>query len=112
VPIEQAGVSLAEARSAQLREPTGVTRLLDQVWSGDGGGQGGRPLDESLTGLGTAYVDGSGVVVELPDELDATYADYLKESVAQLNRLIEQGVMQIDSEGNLRPTAMEVPRED
>jgi hypothetical protein len=102
----------AEARAPESGGPTSVTRLVETIWSGDGGGQGGRPLDETLSSLGTAYVEGNRVVVELPEELDPTYADYLQASLAQLNRLIEEGVMQVDSEGNLQPTALEVPSED
>jgi hypothetical protein len=47
-----------------------VTSMLAQVWSSDGGRQGGRLLDEALTSLGEAYVKGDRVVWELPEDLD------------------------------------------
>ncbi len=89
------------------RSTSAETRLLKTLWYSDGGGQGGRPLDEALTNLGESYIQGGRVVWELPTDLDSVYADYLSESVAQLNRLIEQGVMEIDSDGNIRPSGTE-----
>jgi hypothetical protein len=80
-----------------------VTRTLAAIWSSDGGGQGGRPLDKALTDLGESYIENDRVVWEPPADLSPAYADYLSQSVAELNRLIEAGVVQIDGDGNIRP---------
>jgi hypothetical protein len=109
VPAAGAALGAAAPPTAEAGGPAGMTRVLDTIWSSDGGGQGGRPLDEALSTLGEIYVEGSQVVWEPPTDLDPTYQDYLAESVAQLNRLIEAGVMAIDAEGTLRPAATEVP---
>lgn len=107
VPGSVAPPTPAAAASAG-RSTSAVTRLLDTLWYSNGGGQGGRLLDEALTNLGEPYVGENGQVVwELPVDLDPDYADYLSESVAQLNRLIELRVVEIDAEGILRPRVID-----
>lgn len=101
-----AAVSAATPESQQslsARPLNDVTRALNAIWSSDGGGQGGRPLDDALTRLGESFIEGGRIVWEPPADLDPVYTDYLSESVAQLNRLIERGVVVIDEEGNIRP---------
>jgi hypothetical protein len=104
VPGSVAPPTPAAAASAG-RSTSAATRLLDTLWYSNGGGQGGRPLDEALTSLGESYVENGQVVWEFSEDedLDPTYKDYLSESVAQLNRLIKQGVMVIDDQGQLKP---------
>jgi hypothetical protein len=80
-----------------------LTRVLDEVWTSEGGGRGGRPLDEALTNLGDPYIENERVVWDPPADLDPAYSDYLSESVAELNRLMDRGVVEIDAEGNIKP---------
>jgi hypothetical protein len=99
------GVGPAPTPPSGSAGPTSaVTRMLNAIWSSDGGGQGGRPLDEALTNLGDSYIENDRVVWDPPAELSPDYADYLSQSVAELNRLIETGVVEIDDDGNIRPT--------
>jgi hypothetical protein len=109
VPAAGAASGAAGPPPPEAGGPAGMTRVLDTIWSSDGGGQGGRPLDEALSNLGQVYVEGSQVVWQPPADLDPIYQDYLAESLAQLNRLIEAGVMVIEGDGTLRPVTTEVP---
>ena len=108
-PVAVATPSAVNQLAPPSARAPSVTSMLAQVWSSDGGGQGGRLLDEALTSLGEAYVEGDRVVWEVPENLDPLYRDYLLVSVDQLNRLIEAGVMQIDEDGTLHAAATEVP---
>jgi hypothetical protein len=95
----------ASASSSLPVSASAVTRRLEEVWSSAGGGQGGRPLDDSLTTLGESYIQNDRVVWEAPGDLDPEYVDYLGQSVEQLNSLIDRGLVEIDADGNIRPTA-------
>jgi hypothetical protein len=92
------------APSALAARRDDVTGTLDAVWLSDGGGQGGRPLDDALTNLGESYIEGGRVGWDPPAELATSHTDYLSQSLAELNRLIEKGVMEIDADGNIKPT--------
>jgi hypothetical protein len=92
--------------ASDVGSSTALTRRIEGIWSSDGGGEGGRPLDQALTNLGQSYIENNRVIWEPPTDLSPTYTDYLSESVAQLNRLIERGLVEIDTDGNIRPTGV------
>jgi hypothetical protein len=80
-----------------------VSRRLETAWSGTGGGRGGQDLDDLLSDLGDAYIQGGIVKWNPPEGLDPTYVDYLSRSVGELNNQLQAGTVVIDDDGNIRP---------
>jgi hypothetical protein len=89
-----------------VQAPTAVTKALDEVWSKVRSAKDGQALDDALAELGQASIERDRVVWQPPRGLSANYADHLSKSVAELNRLIETGVMEIDADGNIKPVGL------
>jgi hypothetical protein len=101
---EAAAPSLRSAdTSTQL--PKGVSEVsakIEAAWSSDGGGRGGKDLDDIISGLGAAYVQGGRVVWDPPPGLHPTYMNYLSWSVEELNNRLQAGTLTIDEDGNIK----------
>jgi hypothetical protein len=79
-----------------------VSTELEAAWSGDGGGDGGRALDDLLTGLGTAYIEGGRVIWQPPKSLASFFVAYLERSVEELNTRLGEGTLILDDDGNIK----------
>src|SRR4051812_9768636 len=87
--VSTGGAAAAEAPRAE------VTADLEAAWESDGGGLGGRTLDERLTNLGRAYVANGRVRWEPPTDLDQALVAYLSRSVADLNSRLRSGELTV-----------------
>jgi hypothetical protein len=87
-----------------------VSMRLEAVWSGSGGGRGGRDLDDLLSDLGDAYIEAGVVKWDPPEGLDSTFIDYLSSSLRELNNRLQAGSVTIDDDGNIRPAESEQAR--
>jgi hypothetical protein len=72
-----------------------------RLWSTAGDGRGGDALDNELSALGT--FQHADLAWQPPADLDPQLADYLTASLAQLKRLVEDGVVQIAPDGSITP---------
>jgi hypothetical protein len=80
-----------------------LSRTLEATWSEPSRGEGGDALDDLLSGLGQAYVDEGRVKWIAPSNLDASFREYLSQSVDELNKRLEAGELIVDEDGNIRP---------
>jgi hypothetical protein len=103
---EEIGILQSMSSVAASGEPeaaqTQLMAEIEAVWQSDGDGLGGRTLDERLTNLGDAYVEGGRVKWNPPPGLDQALTAYLAQSVAELNRKLSSGELTIDADGNVR----------
>jgi hypothetical protein len=96
--------AVAAAASALPQiSPSDISVRLEYLWGSDGGGQGGRLLDEHLSSLGDASIDKGYVRWNPPPTLDSALVDYLARSVEALNSRLQAGTLTIDASGNIRP---------
>ncbi|MEJ2870952.1 hypothetical protein WCD74_24530 [Actinomycetospora sp. OC33-EN08] len=70
----------------------------------DASGERGFLIAESE--LGEARVEGGGLVWEPPATLDAATRDYVTASVAELNRKLADGRLEVDDQGVIRTPRM------
>ena len=83
--------------------PSELSKTLEATWSEPGRGEGGDALDDLLSSLGQAYVDEGRVKWIAPSNLDASFREYLSQSVDELNKRLEAGELIVDEDGNIRP---------
>jgi len=78
--------------------------MLAAMFASDGGGDGGRRLDDVLSGIGEAWLEGGAVNWEAPSDLDPAYRDFLSRSVEALNSRLAEGALVIDERGTITPS--------